>query len=190
MCRAKSCDLQCKGRKCEQTCNNLQGTCELKCERGQCTQTCKEGTCDLKCNGSGTGCKQTCKGDACSLECNSNTCEQTCFRDCILKCREGSCKQKCSELNDQGTCKAHCPVAGHASKCQQNCPSKKSQCTKNFINITEAPTWTGKRSNESGIVLRDPALKRGDGKWREAPSSFPSFFCSPPFLLSQILVLI
>ena len=156
----KQCSHTCNGSKCLQVCNNEQGTCKLKCESGKCTQTCEEGICDLKCNG--IYCRQTCNGD------------------CILECHAGRCKQTCSALNDEGTCKAHCPVAGHASKCQQNCPGKEPQCTKNFITITEGPTLTGKRSNESSIVLRGPALKRGEGRRREAPSSFSSCFALHP----------
>ena len=188
MCNAnKNCHLKCDGQNCEQTCNKEQATCSLTCNRGNCTQICNQGTCDLKCNGK--HCWQKCNGGVCSLECDGKECQQKCFGDCNLECLGGRCKQKCSELNEGRSCQVHCPVAGRASKCQQNCQNKVSQCTKYYITITEAPTWTGKRPNESAIVLTDPALKREEGRRRQA--LIASFhFCPTPFLLSQILVLI
>ena len=155
------CSQTCSGQYCEQTCNKEQGTCSLNCKGRKCTQTCSKGTCDLECNG--------------------RHCRQICFQDCNLKCLRGRCKQRCRGLDEQGSCRVHCPVAGRPSKCQQNCQSKESQCTKNFVTITAAPTWPGKRSNESAIALTGPALKREEGRRREAPSSFL------PFLLPILL---
>ena len=152
----EQCSQTCNGQYCKQICNKEQGTCSLNCMRGNCTQTCSKGTCDLECNGT--------------------HCKQICFQDCNLKCLGGHCQQRCRELDEQRSCRFHCPVAGPVSKCQQNCQHKQSQCTKNFINITEAPTCTGKRSNESAIALTGPALKREEGRRREAPLSFFSFF--------------
>ena len=178
-CNVESCHLKCDGRNCEQTCNNEHGTCNLTCNKGKCSQTCNKGTCDLKCNG--RHCRQMCNEGACGLECNGQECDQTCFRECNLKCHGKSCEQRCSELKVPGSCQVHCPLAGRSNKCQQSCESKESQCTKHFITITEAPTWTGEGSNEFAIALTGSALSRGEGRRREAPSSFPSIFAPHPY---------
>ena len=186
MCNAGNCHLNCDGQNCKQNYNTEQGNCSLTCNGGNCTQICNKGTCDLKCY---RHCMQTCNGGVCGLECKE--CQQKCFcGDCNLECLGGRCLQRCSQLNVRRSCQVHCPVAGLASKCQQNCQNKVSQCTKYFITITEAPTWTGKRSNESATVLTDPALKRGRGKKKTSSFIVPFHFCSTPFLISQILVLI
>lgn len=126
---------------------------------------CSAESCHLKCDGS--NCEQTCNNEqgTCSLKCNRGNCTQTCIKGtCDLKCNGTHCRQTCNEdacSLEQGSCQVQRPVTGRESKCQQKCEDKKSQCTKNFITITKAPTWTGKRSNESAIALTGRALSRG-----------------------------
>ena len=160
-CNVAKCDLECDGPHCRQTCNNANGACNLNCDGGACVQTCNQGNCGLECNG--IDCVQTCFKGACSLKCNGEKCEQKCFGSCNLECHGKSCIQKCSQLHNSGGCQLHCPVEGHASKCLQNCKNKESQCSKNLITITEAPTtisghystWAGEWSNASAVVATD-----------------------------------
>lgn len=118
-CNSAECYLECRGTSCNQHCNSNSNECTIECHGGSCEQNCYSGRC--------------------KLECHRGTCVQYCHRNCSLNCYGGNCEQSCVTLNDEkgSGCQLQCQ---HENNCKQDCGNRGSQCTKNAITLTEAPT--------------------------------------------------